>query len=154
MNRMMTLCLAAASLGAAFASPAEAMPFSAASGAAAAQGRAPLATEVQYRRTYRYDRFGRPVVVDRYRPRRDRRDDDRRYYERARRGGAAAAAGIGGLAAGALIGGAIAGQQQAQAAPAVDPDYIAYCSRKYRSFDPASGTYLGYDGQRHVCRYP
>jgi hypothetical protein len=25
------------------------------------------------------------------------------------------------------------------------------CSQRYRSFDPASGTYLGYDGQRHPC---
>lgn len=28
----------------------------------------------------------------------------------------------------------------------------AYCSRRYRSYDPASGTFLGYDGRRHVCR--
>jgi hypothetical protein len=27
----------------------------------------------------------------------------------------------------------------------------AYCSAKYRSYDPESGTYLGYDGQRHPC---
>ena len=27
----------------------------------------------------------------------------------------------------------------------------AYCSRRYRSYDPASGTYLGYDGYRHPC---
>lgn len=27
----------------------------------------------------------------------------------------------------------------------------AYCSQKYRSYDPGSGTYLGYDGQRHPC---
>lgn len=26
-----------------------------------------------------------------------------------------------------------------------------YCSAKYRSYDPGSGTYLGYDGQRHPC---
>lgn len=28
----------------------------------------------------------------------------------------------------------------------------AYCSQRYRSYDPASGTFLGYDGRRHVCR--
>jgi len=28
---------------------------------------------------------------------------------------------------------------------------IAYCMQRYRSFDPASGTYLGYDGIRHPC---
>lgn len=27
----------------------------------------------------------------------------------------------------------------------------AYCAQRYRSFDPASGTYLGYDGLRHPC---
>ena len=26
-----------------------------------------------------------------------------------------------------------------------------YCSQRYRSYDPASGTYLGYDGNRHPC---
>ena len=31
-------------------------------------------------------------------------------------------------------------------------DWIAYCSAKYRSFDPRSGTFVGYDGQRHLCR--
>jgi hypothetical protein len=30
-------------------------------------------------------------------------------------------------------------------------DAVAYCSQRYRSYDPASGTYLGYDGQRHPC---
>ena len=29
---------------------------------------------------------------------------------------------------------------------------IAYCSAKYRSFDPRSGTFVGYDGERHRCR--
>src|SRR5580700_3353122 len=27
----------------------------------------------------------------------------------------------------------------------------AYCAQRYRSYDPASGTYLGYDGVRHSC---
>jgi hypothetical protein len=26
------------------------------------------------------------------------------------------------------------------------------CAQRYRSFDPASGTYLGYDGNRHTCQ--
>ncbi len=33
-----------------------------------------------------------------------------------------------------------------------DPGWIAYCARRYRSFDPYTGTYLGYDGLRHYCR--
>jgi hypothetical protein len=36
------------------------------------------------------------------------------------------------------------------AAPAGD-DAVAYCMQRYKSYDPASGTYLGYDGQRHPC---
>jgi hypothetical protein len=50
----------------------------------------------------------------------------------------------GGLAAGAIIGGAIA-NSQARA------DAVAYCSQRYKSYDPASGTYMGYDGYRHPC---
>jgi hypothetical protein len=30
----------------------------------------------------------------------------------------------------------------------VDP---SYCAQRYKSYDPASGTYLGYDGMRHPC---
>jgi hypothetical protein len=28
---------------------------------------------------------------------------------------------------------------------------VAYCVQRVRSYDPASGTYLGYDGLRHPC---
>jgi hypothetical protein len=28
---------------------------------------------------------------------------------------------------------------------------VTYCEQRYRSYDPASGTYLGYDGLRHPC---
>ncbi|MCC8942880.1 BA14K family protein, partial [Bradyrhizobium sp. Arg68] len=27
----------------------------------------------------------------------------------------------------------------------------SYCAQRYKSYDPASGTYLGYDGLRHPC---
>lgn len=27
----------------------------------------------------------------------------------------------------------------------------SWCEQRYRSYDPSSGTYLGYDGQRHPC---
>ena len=30
--------------------------------------------------------------------------------------------------------------------------WINYCFSKYKSFDPYTGTYLGYDGYRHYCR--
>ena len=29
--------------------------------------------------------------------------------------------------------------------------WLDSCSRRYRSFDPVSGTYLGYDGLVHRC---
>lgn len=67
--------------------------------------------------------------------------NDRRYY-----GGWGWGPAVGGLAAGAIIGGAIA-NSQAQASS----NEIAYCSQRFKSYDPASGTYLGYDGQRHPC---
>src|SRR5262245_7494045 len=86
-------------------------------------------------------------------------------------GGAAA-----GFAAGALIGGAAAAasapyygapyyyddayayqpgvvyEDSYAAAPAYGAGRDdAYCASRYRSYDPASGTYLGYDGIRHPC---
>ena len=36
-------------------------------------------------------------------------------------------------------------------APAAMDDDIAYCARRYRSYDPVSQTYMGYDGLRHPC---
>ncbi len=31
------------------------------------------------------------------------------------------------------------------------PEWYRYCQDRYRSFDPASGTFMGYDGIRHFC---
>jgi hypothetical protein len=79
--------------------------------------------------------------------------------------------GIGlGLGAGALIGGAIIGATQpygyygygpydpsyydqgyVSAPPYVGGSEIAYCQQRFRSYDPASGTYLGFDALRHPC---
>jgi hypothetical protein len=81
-----------------------------------------------------------------------------------------------GLAAGAIIGGAIAASRPRTGydySPgyysngyAPEPGYsepgysdygyapdqdAAYCVQRFRSYDPASGTYLGYDGYRHPC---
>ena len=99
---------------------------------------------------------------------------------RGRRGGGwrGGGAGLGiGLAAGALIGGAIAagsspyygsgyygpgygygygGPAYAPAPVYVQPGYgggdsEAYCMQRYRSYDPASGTYLNNDGNRYPC---
>jgi hypothetical protein len=30
-------------------------------------------------------------------------------------------------------------------------DPAAYCAQRFKSYDPATGTYLGYDGVRHPC---
>jgi hypothetical protein len=30
-------------------------------------------------------------------------------------------------------------------------DDVAYCQQRFRSYDMASGTYMGYDGRRHSC---
>ena len=32
-----------------------------------------------------------------------------------------------------------------------DQGAAADCAAQFRSYDPASGTFLGYDGQRHPC---
>jgi BA14K-like protein len=61
--------------------------------------------------------------------------------------GPGAGAVLGGLAAGAIIGGAIAAGQ----ANAAAQQNAAYCARRYRSYDPASGTYLNNDGNRYPC---
>jgi len=57
--------------------------------------------------------------------------------------GAWVAAGIAGVALGAA---AAAAAQDANRA-----DAVAYCAQRYRSYDPRTGTYLGYDGYRHPC---
>ncbi|SCY79816.1 BA14K family protein [Microvirga guangxiensis] len=78
-----------------------------------------------------------------------------RHY-RGYDGGSALAAGAVGLAAGALIGSAIASQAQAAPPPppgTVDPQLAAYCARKYRSYDPVTGTFLSTNGMRYVCTY-
>ncbi|MEN3286087.1 MAG: hypothetical protein V7634_387, partial [Bradyrhizobium sp.] len=85
-----------------------------------------------------------------------------------------------GFAAGAFVGGALAADSYAYYGGndyygGYGPDYYSdnsyyeddsapvavvggvggdasYCAQRYRSYDPASGTYLGYDGLRHPCQ--
>jgi hypothetical protein len=84
--------------------------------------------------------------------------------------------GWGGFAAGAILGGALLaphyyapgpysygpGPYYAPAPAYVEPqpyydddpsdgDPVGYCMQRFRSYDPRSGTYLGYDGYRHPC---
>jgi hypothetical protein len=68
-----------------------------------------------------------------------------------------------GLLGGAIVGGALAapyyyGESHYYAPAAYGPGYYPapgsdapYCASRYRSYDPATGTYLGYDGVRHPC---
>jgi len=35
--------------------------------------------------------------------------------------------------------------------PPANVSAVDYCAQRYRSFDPATGTYLGFDGARHPC---
>lgn len=88
-------------------------------------------------------------------------------YRRGRRGGGYGGAAVGLGIAGALIGGAIIGATQpygyygyppgyygpAYGAPTpyVGGDAVSYCAQRFRSYDPYSGTYAGYDGLRHSC---
>jgi hypothetical protein len=84
--------------------------------------------------------------------------------------GDALAAGIFGFAAGALLSSALAPRYYYQPAPvyaappvvygptpayyAPEPwtsDWYSYCSSRYRSFDPQTGYFLGYDGNYHFC---
>jgi hypothetical protein len=64
-----------------------------------------------------------------------------------------------GIIAGTLLGFAIGSavvdsqeQQQYATSRLNDPGWVAYCARRYRTFDPYTGTYLGSDGLRHYCR--
>ncbi|WP_141701584.1 BA14K family protein, partial [Methyloceanibacter marginalis] len=36
--------------------------------------------------------------------------------------------------------------------PAWTPDWYTYCYSRYRSFNPNTGTFVGYDGYEHFCR--
>ncbi|MET0600049.1 MAG: BA14K family protein [Mesorhizobium sp.] len=84
--------------------------------------------------------------------------------------GDAVAAGVIGLATGAIIGGLMAQPRYAEPVyvdPPVryyeQPVYVGrslepwsrgwyrYCQNRYRSFDPQSGTFTGYDGRQHFC---
>jgi hypothetical protein len=144
MKKLMTSAMAAVLLG---------TTVIASVGTASADPRRDAYIESYYRDRDRDDDYRRWE-----RDRRSWRDDDyRRWYRDRHRGddfGDAGAAALFGLAAGAIIGGAIGAATNDGGGVVVsgDADWIRACSDRYRSFDPSSGTYLGYDGQRHPCR--
>jgi hypothetical protein len=88
----------------------------------------------------------------------------------AHAGGDAALAGVAGFAVGTLFGTAVAQPRYYAPAPVYvappvvyqpvpvyygpapwTPEWYAYCARKYSSFAPQDGTYIGFDGYRHLC---
>lgn len=96
----------------------------------------------------------------------------RSHYHHHRSRGGNAAAGVIGLAAGAIIGSAITQSQRprviyapsAYHSPAPYRAYrysepwsqrwYSYCSRKFRSFNPRTETYRGYNGRDYSCNAP
>ena len=88
-----------------------------------------------------------------------------RWYGRGGGWGYRRGWGYGGFAAGAIIGGALASRYYYPPyygptyyyPPAPPPpayygsDDVGYCMSRFRSYDPRSGTYMGYDGRRHPC---
>jgi hypothetical protein len=66
-----------------------------------------------------------------------------------------------GIVGGAILGGMLAAPYYGYDGPYYGPYYgryygyggnaVAYCMQRFRSYDPGSGTYLGYDGYRHPC---
>jgi hypothetical protein len=103
----------------------------------------------RYVERYCNDRWDRDC--DDWKSNRTRWDRDRydRWYRDRRDyfGPDDAAATIFGFVAGAAAG-AITGSING----AADSSHVARCDARYRSYDPASDTFLGYDGERHYCR--
>ena len=104
----------------------------------------------------------------------DRHWRNRHHYHHHSNSGDLAAAGILGLAAGALVVGLASQPEPVYANPYRQPrprpvreypetvyldgafepwssEWYDYCSDRYRSFDPRSGTFMGYDGREHFC---
>lgn len=141
-----TMIAAALAGGFAFATPAAAAPLAPAQASVATVGSTSLVEQVQYRRYYgprygyRGGYYGRGY----------------RYNRGAAVGAGIAAGALGALAAGALL---APGPVYAEPVPvyrgpvyaAPDGDAIAYCSRRFRSYDPETGTYIGSGGVVRAC---
>jgi hypothetical protein len=65
--------------------------------------------------------------------------------------GAAAGAIIGGIAAAPYYGSPYYGPGPGYYYGPPPGDAVGYCMQRFRSYDPGSGTYVGYDGYRHPC---
>jgi hypothetical protein len=91
------------------------------------------------------------------------------YYYHDHDGIGALGAGLLGFGVGAIVGSALTPQQVYVAPPPPPPppaayspasygpppwtpDWYSYCYSLYRSFNPRTGTFIGYDGYEHFCR--
>ena len=81
-----------------------------------------------------YRHYYRPYYARPYYP--------RPYYPYYYNPGAAIAGSIVGGVFGAIAGSALRGGSS----------HVARCERAYRSYQPSTNTYVGYDGVRHICR--
>jgi len=91
-----------------------------------------------------------------------------RHHHRHHNHGDAAVAGIIGFGVGTLFGSALSAPRYYappprayyRPAPVIvhqglvpwTGEWYAYCDAKYRSFNPRTGYFLGYDGEYHFCR--
>jgi hypothetical protein len=89
------------------------------------------------------------------------------YGRRGDDGYSALGAGLLGFGVGAIVGSALTPREVYVAPPPParpvytragygpapwTPDWYSYCYSRYRSFDPNTGTFIGYDGYEHFCR--
>ncbi len=95
----------------------------------------------------------RRVDCSRPRDRRERRwcEERRERHDRRKKDELGAAIGLGilGLAVGAIVAGSI---KEKEAKQRERDEWIDRCIRRYPSFDPRTGTFIGRDGREYYCR--
>ena len=90
------------------------------------------------------------------------------HYHHRDNGVSALGAGLLGFGVGAIVGSALTPREvyvtpppppaptyyapAAYGPPAWTPDWYTYCYSRYRTFNPNTGTFVGYDGYEHFCR--
>lgn len=113
------------------------------------QGSSTQLQEVQFRgRGFRGSRGGfRTGSFGNFRSSRGRSFRGRGFRGRGFRGGSFAA----GLVTGAILSSS-AKHYHGHSSSRFSADYIAACSRKYRSFNPRTGLYLAYSGKYRRCK--
>ena len=75
-----------------------------------------------------------------------------RVFRGGRRRGGIGPGGAAAIGLGLGILGAIAAQNAARArGPVVSDDAVEYCMRRFRSYNPNTGLYRGFDGYMHRC---